>query len=158
MSYRIETNCTAIADFLALPRKEMHEKLEGTRAYALIDERSAETGTGIISGASNATKPFFNLPQRHQTDRTWSAREWAQERKGWIFLPSTEDARAATRRMQGMWLDCLVRWLMTAEIGSDQRVWIVADELPVLDYQAELATLLTRGRKRGLCVVIGFQN
>src|SRR5262249_45102294 len=66
-------------------------------------------------------------------------------------------ARAATRRLQGMWLDCLVRWLMSAEIGSEQ-IWIICDELPVLEYQAELTTLLTRGRKRGLACAIAFQN
>ena len=60
--------------------------------------------------------------------------------------------------MQGVWLDSLVRWLMTTEIGGEKRVWIIDDELPLLGFQAELATLLTRGRKRGLCVVIGFQN
>jgi type IV secretory pathway TraG/TraD family ATPase VirD4 len=37
------------------------------------------------------------------------------------------------------------------------KVWIIADELPVLKRQAELETLVVRGRKRGLCAVLGFQ-
>ena len=36
-------------------------------------------------------------------------------------------------------------------------MWIIADELPVLRRQAELETLVVRGRKRGLCAVLGFQ-
>jgi energy-coupling factor transporter ATP-binding protein EcfA2 len=146
-----------IADFLALPRPEMHEKLSGTRAYPLVDEHAAEQGTGIISVAANATKAFYHLPRREQTNRIWSARQWAASREGWVFLPSTEDARAAIQSLQGVWLDSLVRWLMSAEIGSEQ-VWIFADELPAMGYQNQIEQLITRGRKRGLAVVIGFQN
>jgi len=146
-----------IADFLALPRRELHEKLAGTRAYPLVDEHAAEQGTGIISVAANATKAFYHLPRREQTNRVWSARQWAASREGWVFLPSTEDARAAIQSLQGVWLDSLVRWLMSAEIGSEQ-VWLFADELPAMGYQNQIEQLLTRGRKRGLSVVIGFQN
>ena len=46
---------------------------------------------------------------------------------------------------------------MAADIGSEQ-VWIFADELPAMGYQNQIEQLLTRGRKRGLSVVIGFQN
>jgi len=45
---------------------------------------------------------------------------------------------------------------MAAEEPRSQ-VWIIADELPVLRRQAELETLVVRGRKRGLCAVLGFQ-
>jgi type IV secretory pathway TraG/TraD family ATPase VirD4 len=147
----------SIADSLPLPRPAMHEQLIGTRAYPLVDQHAAEQGTGIISVAANATKAFYHLPRKEQTNRIWSAREWASERRGWIFLPSTEDARAAIQSVQAVWLDSLVRWLMTAEIGSEQ-VWIFADELPAMGYQNQIEQLITRGRKRGLSVVIGFQN
>jgi type IV secretory pathway TraG/TraD family ATPase VirD4 len=106
---------------------------------------------------ANAVKCFYHLPQETETNSRWSAREWAQTRRGWVFLSSTEDARAAIQTLQGVWLDSLVRWLMCAAIGSDQ-VWIMADELPALGYQPQIENLVTRGRKRGLAVVMGFQN
>ena len=34
----------------------------------------------------------------------------------------------------------------------------MADELPAMDYQPQIEKLVTRGRKRGLAVVMGFQN
>jgi type IV secretory pathway TraG/TraD family ATPase VirD4 len=62
-------------------------------------------------------------------------------------------------RLQALWLDSLVRWLLGADLErADGQVWIVIDELAVLGYQAQLEQLVTRGRKRGLCVVMGFQN
>ncbi len=90
-------------------------------------------GAGILGVVTDAVKAFYHLPLTSK--RRWSAREWAQSRKGWVFLPSTEDTQPAIQGLQGVWLDCLVRWLMTSEIGSGQ-VWIMADELPALGLSA----------------------
>ena len=148
-------NSRSIIEFLAQPREKMHAALKGTRAYQLLDPGAHEQGAGILGVVTDAVKGFYHLPLAAK--RRWSAREWAQSRKGWIFLPSTEDTQPAIQGLQGVWLDCLVRWLMSAEIGSGQ-VWIMADELPALGYQPQIEKLVTRGRKRGLAVVMGFQN
>ncbi len=146
-----------LSDFLALPRDELHARLTGTRAYAIVDPQAHDQGAGIVATVANALKACYHLPPLEQTTRSWSAREWAERRQGWVFLPCKEDIREAIEPLQGLWLDCLVRWLMSAQIGSEQ-VWIVADELPALGYQPQIEKLVTRGRKRGLAVVIGFQN
>jgi hypothetical protein len=44
-----------------------------------------------------------------------------------------------------------------AEQERREQVWIIADELPVLKRQSQLEALVVRGRKRGLCAVLGFQ-
>jgi len=142
---------------VSLPRAELHEALIGTPAYALIDPEAHDQGAGILGTATNAIKTFIHLPRRQENTRTWSAREWAENRSGWIFLPSREDINEAIRVLQGLWLDCLVRWLMTAEIDTDQ-TWVMADELASLGHQPQIEKLLTRGRKRGLAVVLGLQN
>jgi Type IV secretion-system coupling protein DNA-binding domain len=150
----------AVFDFLSQPPEDIQQALKGTVAYRLVDPGLKETGHNIIGTALTAVGPFEHLPHSNEASRQWSAREWVQSRKGWIFLTSTAAAQAAIQPMQAIWLDCLVRWLMDAEISNDPKdqVWIVADELPALEYQANILTLLTRGRKRGLAVVIGFQN
>lgn len=150
-------DAAGLLEFVSFPRDQIHKRLEGTPAYPLIDPGAAEQGAGILATAVNAIKTFIYLPTAEQAAAKWSAREWADTRKGWIFLPAREDIRDSIQLLQGLWLDCLVRWLMSAEIGSDQ-VWIVADELPALSYQPQIEKLVTRGRKRGLAVVMGFQN
>jgi len=150
-------NSDGITNFLAQSRSDIQKSLTGTRAFPLIDPGAHEQGSGILATAANAVKCFYHLPPKEMTNSTWSAREWVQRRRGWIFLSSTEDARAAIQTLQGVWLDSLVRWLMSADISSDQ-VWIMADELPALGYQPQIEKLVTRGRKRGLAVVMGFQN
>jgi type IV secretory pathway TraG/TraD family ATPase VirD4 len=98
-----------IGEFLAQSRAKIHKALAGTGAYPLVDPEATEQGSGILATAANAVKPFSHLPTAGQTSRVWSAREWAQGRAGWIFLSSTEDGRAATQKLQGVWLDSLVR-------------------------------------------------
>jgi type IV secretory pathway TraG/TraD family ATPase VirD4 len=143
-----------IPRLLALPRHQLKDALKETPAEALIDPGAHEQGAGIVATAFNATSSFRHLPP--QSDLSWSALEWGNTRRGWLFLSSTEESREAALPLQSVWLDCIVRRVMAAE-GSRRQVWIIADELPVLKRQAELETLVVRGRKRGLSVVLGFQ-
>jgi hypothetical protein len=148
-----------ILQLLALPREELRQALAGTPAEPLIDPGAHEQGAGIIATATGAVRPFQYLPRRKETAASWSAQAWAEQPRGWLFLTSMEDSRAALIRLQALWLDSLVRWLLGTDLEhAGRQVWIVIDELAVLGYQPQLEQLVTRGRKRGLCVVMGFQN
>jgi hypothetical protein len=148
-------DAAAIPGLLALPRAELRERLAGTPAEALIDPGAHEQGAGIVATAANATKCFRYLPERGP--RRWSALEWSRDRRGWLFLTSSEDSRDAALPLQSVWLDCITHRLMAGRLDNSRQVWIVADELPVLGRQARLEDLVVRGRKRGLAVVLGFQ-
>ena len=147
----------AISALLELPRADIHKRLKGTRAYPLIDPDMKETGQTILSTAVNAIKPFQHLPKTNQTTRRWSAREWVEHRKGWVFLPSRADSEAAVQAQQGVWLDSLVRWLLATDIRS-AKVLVLCDELPALGNQPNITSCLARGRKREIACVIGFQS
>jgi type IV secretory pathway TraG/TraD family ATPase VirD4 len=123
----------------------------------LIDPGAHEQAAGIVATVANAVNPFRYLPPTPANE--WSARQWAETRAGWVFLTCEEAARAAVLPLLSLWLDSMVRRLLSTELerGALERVWIVADELPVLRRQQKIESLLARGRKRGLCVVIGFQ-
>jgi hypothetical protein len=142
---------------LNLPREQLRERLKATPAEALIDPGAHEQGAGIVATVANAVNPFRYLP--HDARRDWSAREWAETREGWVFLTSEEATRAAVLPLLGLWLDSIVHRLLSTELNRSarDRIWIIADELPVLHRQRQIESLLARGRKRGLCVVIGFQ-
>ena len=145
----------AIPRLLALPRGELRQKLAGTPAEALIDPGAHEQGAGIVATAANATKHFQYLPER--ASQKWSALDWSKHRRGWLFLTCSEESRDAALPLQSVWLDRIIHRLMAGKLGDSQKVWIVADELPVLGRQAKLEDLVVRGRKRGLAVVLGFQ-
>jgi energy-coupling factor transporter ATP-binding protein EcfA2 len=147
-----------ITQLVALPRDQLKRALTGTPAEALIDPGAHDQGAGIVAMVTNATNPFRYLPPEESGRDRWSAVEWAKTRRGWLFLTSTEDSRAAALPLQNVWLDCLVRHLLTTDLDKQSgQVWIVIDELGALDYQGQLENLVVRGRKRGLCVALGFQ-
>lgn len=68
-----------------------------------------------------------------------------------------DESNSAALPLANLWLDLIVGRLLNSA-GKRRCVWIVVDELPVLGRQAKLETLVTRGRKRELAVVLGFQS
>lgn len=111
-----------------MPRDRLKQALAGTAAEPLIDPGAHDRGVGIVVMATNATNPFRYLPAEAPKRGRWSAVEWARIRSGWPFLTSAEDSRAAALPLQNVWLDCLVRQLLTTELARDKEpVWIGLD-------------------------------
>lgn len=153
-------NLEVFADFLKQGRGQLREQLERTRApAAVIDPGSHDSGggTGIIGVTDAAIEGFGYMPRRDQADRVWSARQWAAQPGGWIFLTSDSTTRDAVQGLQGIWLDCLVRWLMYRPFNSPH-VWTVAEECPAMGHQPQLKELATRARKRHLTLIMCAQS
>jgi len=146
----------SIPKLLELDRDKLKQAISGTPAYSLIDPGAHEQGAGIIATVSNATRPFFYLPPADGRP-PWSALQWAEHPEGWLFVTMRDDSNSAALPLANLWLDLIVGRLLNSA-GDRRRVWIVVDELPVLGRQAKLETLVTRGRKRGLAAVLGFQS
>jgi len=68
------------------------EKLEtlvaGTEMSFYIDRKAGPQRAGVLASLGLVAKCFRLLPKKDQTNRTWNARTWAKERKGWIFITS----------------------------------------------------------------------
>ncbi|MBV8452874.1 MAG: type IV secretion system DNA-binding domain-containing protein [Deltaproteobacteria bacterium] len=153
-------NLQVFADFLKQARDKLREQLESTKAPAAIIDPGAHDsggGTGIIGVTDAAIEGFGYMPSRGQTTRQWSAREWARNPKGWIFFTSDATTRDAVQALQGIWLDCLARWLRARPFHSPH-VWIFAEECAAMGYQPELKEIANRGRKRDLSLVINVQS
>ncbi len=153
-------NLQVFADFLKQARDTLREQLERTKAPAAIidpDAHDSGGGTGIIGVTDAAIEGFGYMPSRSQTRRQWSAREYVRNPKGWIFFTSDATTRDAVQALQGIWLDCLARWLRARPFHSPH-VWIFAEECAAMGYQPELKEIATRGRKRDLSLVMNVQS
>ena len=146
----------SIPRLLELSRDQLKQALSGTPAFSLIDPGAHEQGAGIIATVANASRPFLYLPPSDGRP-PWSALEWTQQPQGWLFLTMRDESNSAALPLANLWLDLIVGRLLNST-GNRRRFWIVVDELPVLGRQAKLETLVTRGRKRGLAAVLGFQS
>ena len=153
-------NLEVFADFLKQSRDQLRAQLERTKAPAAIIDPGAHDsggGTGIIGVTDAAIEGFGYMPRRDQTERTWSARQWAADPRGWIFLTSDSTTKDAVQALQGIWLDSLVRWLMDRRVATPH-VWLFMDECPAMGFQPLLIELATRGRKRNLSLVMCAQS
>ncbi|MGI8959575.1 MAG: type IV secretion system DNA-binding domain-containing protein [Bryobacteraceae bacterium] len=99
------------------------------------------------------------MPTNAEGRRTWIVREWAKQRKGWIFITSTSDTIDALRPMQSLWLDMLILKLQASAPQPGQpRVWMILDELASLNALPQLHSALTKQRKSDNPIVLGFQG
>jgi type IV secretory pathway TraG/TraD family ATPase VirD4 len=88
----------------------------------------------------------------------WSATDWAEERKGWVFITSQPAERAALRPLHSLWIDLLVMRLMNEPKPNQRRVWFVLDELASLQRLPQLHTAMTENRKSRNPLILGFQG
>jgi type IV secretory pathway TraG/TraD family ATPase VirD4 len=96
-----------------------------------------------------ALNAFRLLPEEEECTKRWTAREWANTRKGWIFITSTETTRTVQLPLISMWLDTILLRLMTkpAPGTTTTPVWLIIDELASLHRLPSLQPALTRARK-----------
>jgi len=97
---------------------------------------------------------FQLVPDRAGTKGTWSAYEWAQHRKGWLFLTSTPHTLDRLRPLISAWFDLLLMRLL----AGGPPVWMILDELPTLNKLPKLPEALAVARKPNVRLVLGLQG
>jgi type IV secretory pathway TraG/TraD family ATPase VirD4 len=145
----IETMCDGEA---------LNRLVEGTEMASMISQAAPSQREGVRASLNLVADALRLLKTKEETTTTWTARDWATKRQGWIFLTSTPELRAPLQPLLSVWLDLLVLRLMNTESGPQRRVWFVFDELGSLQKLPQLSTALTESRKSNNPVVIGVQG
>jgi len=138
---------------------EIDKRVKGTEHAHTLTANAPPQRAGILGSLNEAGKPLRMMPTHADGRRTWTVRQWARERKGWIFITSTPDTIDALRPMQSLWLDMLILKLQaTAPVPGQARVWMILDELASLNALPQLHSALTKQRKSDNPIVLGFQG
>ena len=74
----------------------------------MIDASAPSQRAGVLASLSMIGEAFQLVPDRAGTKGTWSAYEWAQHRKGWLFLTSTPHTLDRLRPLISAWFDLLL--------------------------------------------------
>jgi hypothetical protein len=134
------------------------EKIRGTEFERTLTKDSAGQRAGII-GTANIAGPALRLLPEVGSKKPFSTKEWAQHRRGWIFVTNTQETRLALRLLQSMWLDLLIaRLLSMGEQPKLPNVWMILDELAALQNLPQLKIAITENRKAGLSIIVGFHG
>ena len=92
--------------------EEIDKRVEGTEMAAMIDRHAAAQRSGVLGSLNMVADAFKLLPKESETERRWSTVQWANERKGWVFLTSKPTMRERMRPLVSLWLDLLVLRMM----------------------------------------------
>src|SRR5262249_15355246 len=95
--------------------EEIYKRVAGTELAHLIDGQAPQQRGGVLGTLSEAGNRLKMLPRRTECSAEISLTEWARERKGWIFVTSTQDARAQLRPLHAVFLDVLMKRLMACD-------------------------------------------
>ena len=136
----------------------LDEKVKGTEFERTLTKDSAGQRAGII-GTANIAGPALRLLPDQDGKPSFSTREWAQTRPGWIFVTNTLETRTALRPLQSMWLDLLIARVISMGPRNDlPHVWMILDELAALQNLPQLKVAITENRKAGFSIIVGFHG
>ncbi len=138
--------------------KEIDKRLKGTELANFAPKNAPQQRSGVLASLGLVADSLRLLPSAAEAEREWCATEWADERKGWIFLTSTEAEQDALRPLHSLWIDLLVLRLLTKPNPGQTKVWLVIDELASLQRLPQFHTALTKGRKSDNPIVFGYQG
>jgi len=137
---------------------EVDRRVRGTEYWMLIDPKAPQQRTGVLGSLNMSADSFRLLPKLDETNSAWTATNWAETRRGWIFITSRPTMREALRPLISLWIDTLVLRLLNEPIPDQKPVWFVIDELASLQRLPQLHTAITENRKSQNPVILGFQG
>jgi hypothetical protein len=146
-----------LVDWMANP-DEIDRRVQNTEMAMMIAKGAQQQRNGVLASLGLIADSLRMLPKKETTPTHWSATEWAEERKGWIFLTSKPSEREALRPLHSLWIDLLVLRLLNEPKDSQHPVWFVLDELASLQRLPQLHTAITENRKSKNPLVLGFQG
>ena len=138
--------------------KEIDNRVAGTEVANYIDRAAGPQRVGVLASLSKVAKSLRLLPLKGEGNGEWTATEWAENRKGWIFITSLPAEREALRPLQSVWIDLLVLRLLNEPKPGQKRVWFVLDELASLQRLPQFHTAITENRKSNNPIIMGFQG
>ena len=138
---------------------EIDLRVQGTEMAAMIAKGAQQQRNGVLASLGLVADSLRMLPSKAQAgNKTWSATDWSETRKGWIFITSSATEREALRPLHSLWIDLLVMRLLAAPSIEQTPVWFVLDELASLQRLPQLHTAITENRKSRNPLVLGFQG
>jgi hypothetical protein len=146
-----------LVEWMANP-DEIDRRVQNTEMAMMIAKGAQQQRNGVLASLGLIADSLRMLPTKETAKSHWSATEWAEHRKGWIFLTSKPSEREALRPLHSLWIDLLVLRLLNEPKQSQHPVWFVLDELASLQRLPQLHTAITENRKSKNPLVLGFQG
>ena len=142
--------------------KELAKLCEGSPASPYFDagaERMLSSIRGILSKYVKAytyLKPNAGVGSFSIRDHL--ERCFSEGRDSWLFVSYRDDQLQALQPMIAAAIDLAASAILSMKADLDRRCWFALDEFSTLGYINSIEALLTKGRKAGVCAILGYQS
>ena len=141
------------------PDPQIDMRVLGTELEQMLAVNAAPQRAAVTSTLAQVAFALRQIPDKEPSRQIWTVRDWCEKRRSWIFFTNTQDTRTALRPLQSLWIDMLIRRILSQGSRLDLKpVRLILDELPTLQMLPQLQAAMTESRKTGLSIVIGFQG
>jgi hypothetical protein len=148
-----------LGNWMQHPDPQIDMRVLGTELEQMLAVNAAPQRAAITSTLAQVAFALRQIPDKDADRKVWTVREWCDKRRGWIFFTNTQDTRTALRPLQSLWIDMLIRRILSQGPRPDLKpIRLILDELPTLQMLPQLQAAMTESRKTGLSIVIGFQG
>lgn len=128
----------------------------GKSGYVHLQDPNARHVGGMLSTLQQFTRVFQYMTTGQQAN--FSVNEWIASHNGWIFLSNYPDLQDTLRPILSLFVDIVSRRILSLPDDRQRRIHIVVDEFGTLHKLKSLQNLLTLGRSKGACVLLGVQD
>jgi hypothetical protein len=136
---------------------ELKALVQGLPAQALFHE-GAEKMLASVRGIIGSYFAPYSYLAPEAGPKSWSIRRYVRDGQGWLWLSYREDQAAALRPLLAAWIGEAVNAKLSLRAERVRRHWLLLDEVASLGRVQGLSDALTKGRKYGLCAIIGLQS
>ncbi len=138
--------------------EEIEMLVEGLPAQTLFDVGAAKM-LASVRGIIGSYLPAYGYLKPNVGMDGFSISRWVKnDDKSCLWLPYCDKDSAALRPLLSTWIAEAVSAVLSLRPDPDRRIWLLLDETASLGRVAGLESALTKGRKYGLCAVIGIQS
>jgi hypothetical protein len=131
---------------------------KGTVASTYFEPANEKMLASIRTILSSNLHPYNELDPKVGCDG-YSIRNFVKEQgDSWLFLTYREDQLKTLKPMLAAQLDIASSALLSAKTQLDRRLWFFLDEVYSLGFVDSLVSLVSLGRKKGGCPVLGLQS
>ncbi|HGA2320761.1 TPA: type IV secretion system DNA-binding domain-containing protein [Pseudomonas putida] len=133
--------------------KLLEQFVTGTPAQAIFtgNERASSSVRFVLS---DKLPPHLKMPNGN-----FSLRRWVEDdTQGNLFITWKEGQKESLTPLISCWVDTIFASILDLPSDPKRRIWGWIDELESLGQLPTLGDALTKGRKKGLCLVTGFQS
>ena len=153
-----QTTNGALLDTLVLASNEQLEALVQGLPVQRIFHPGAEKMLGSVLGIIGAHFAPYSYLSRAAGAKSWSIRRYVREGKGWLWLSYREEHAAALKPLLATWVGEAVNATLSLPADRARRRYLILDEAASLGRVQSLGDALTKGRKYGLCAILGVQS